>query len=225
VKEGELKVEMRIRQKATVANYKYDPYGRLLSSSGTLANANLYRFSSKLWCANANLYYYGYRFYRPDSQRWLNQDPLGDIGFSIRPSIPYQFDPEKVEQIEGSNLYAGFRNSPIANNDAYGLACGSGWSEIFPDKGWFGVFDFTGACQDHDDCYGDCQRSKSSCDDAFYEDMRAECRRTSWIWKMDCYSSAKTYYEAVKRRGQGPYDRAQQACQCPRHTPPTTPRP
>ena len=65
---------------ATVATYKYDPYGNSFTASGSLASANLYRFSSKLWCANAGFYYYGYRFNDPSLQRWLNRDPIGEAG-------------------------------------------------------------------------------------------------------------------------------------------------
>ena len=64
-----------------VASYRYDPFGNTISSSGTLASANVYRFSSKERHANSGMYYYGYRFYDPNLQRWLNRDPLGDIGF------------------------------------------------------------------------------------------------------------------------------------------------
>ena len=32
---------------SVVASYRYDPFGNTLSSSGSLAAANLYRFSSK----------------------------------------------------------------------------------------------------------------------------------------------------------------------------------
>jgi len=62
-----------------VARYQYDPYGNLLGMSGPMAEANTYRFSSKEWCANAGLYYYGFRYYEPKLQRWLNQDPLGEF--------------------------------------------------------------------------------------------------------------------------------------------------
>jgi RHS repeat-associated protein len=86
---------------ATVATYKYDPYGNSFTASGALASANLYRFSSKLWCANAGLYYYGYRFYDPLLQRWLNQDPIEEEG--------------------GLNLYSFAQNNPISQMDAYGL--------------------------------------------------------------------------------------------------------
>jgi RHS repeat-associated protein len=94
---------------ATVATYKYDPYGNSFTASGSLASANLYRFSSKLWCGNAGLYYYGYRFYDPSLQRWLNRDPIGERG--------------------GLNLYAFTKNRPTTHLDAFGM------QPIPPDMG------------------------------------------------------------------------------------------
>src|SRR5437016_4421629 len=51
---------------ALAASYRYDPFGRTMSSSGTLASANVYRFSSKERylppATGIELYYYGYRF-------------------------------------------------------------------------------------------------------------------------------------------------------------------
>jgi RHS repeat-associated protein len=64
-----------------VASYRYDPYGNTLAQSGALANANTYRFSSKELHAGSGLYYYGYRFYDPSLQRWINRDPIGEPGF------------------------------------------------------------------------------------------------------------------------------------------------
>jgi RHS repeat-associated protein len=60
------------------AKYLYDPFGNTLAMYGTLATANTYRFSSKEWNGNSGLYYYLYRFYDPNLQRWLNRDPLAD---------------------------------------------------------------------------------------------------------------------------------------------------
>jgi len=37
-----------------------------------MATANVYRFSSKEVHPNSGLYYYGFRFYDPTLQRWLN---------------------------------------------------------------------------------------------------------------------------------------------------------
>ena len=63
----------------------YDALGRLLQSSGTPAGANRMRFSGKPWMApgvdaSAGLYDYGYRFYDPNTQRWVNRDPIGRTG-------------------------------------------------------------------------------------------------------------------------------------------------
>ena len=63
-----------------VASYRYDPYGSLISSSGSLASANTYRFSSKEFIPCAGLYYYLYRFYDPGLQRWVNRNPIGEKG-------------------------------------------------------------------------------------------------------------------------------------------------
>ena len=76
------------------ASYIYDPYGRYLSGTGTLLTSNVMRFSSKPWVsflsssATSGLYYYGYRFYDPYLQRWMNRDPITDIAF--RASDPHR---------------------------------------------------------------------------------------------------------------------------------------
>ena len=81
------------------ASYRYDPYGNTTASSGTLAGANVYRFSSKELVANVG-YYYGYRFYDPNLQRWLNRDPLGDISVNYLPSINPQSKRNGTGEIE-----------------------------------------------------------------------------------------------------------------------------
>lgn len=63
-----------------VATYDYDPYGNLVSSSGTLADDNPYRFSTKYADEETGLVYYGFRFYSPSLGRWLNRDPIGEVG-------------------------------------------------------------------------------------------------------------------------------------------------
>jgi RHS repeat-associated protein len=84
-----------------VARYSYDPYGNVLGQEGPLASANTYRFSSKEFHKTSGLYYYGYRFYHPNLQRWLNADPIGEQG--------------------GINLYGFVGNSPLNALDLYGL--------------------------------------------------------------------------------------------------------
>jgi RHS repeat-associated protein len=65
------------------AYYRYDPFGRTLASGGSLQTANVMRFSSKPVMGSSELYYYGYRFYDPSSQRWLNRDPIQEEGSNL----------------------------------------------------------------------------------------------------------------------------------------------
>ena len=115
-----------------VAKYLYDPFGNSLSLSGPLASANTYRFSSKEWNDNAGLYYYLFRFYDPNLQKWPNRDPLGDIGSLVNLSAQFNRFLESsinmgmaegpFEARGGINLYDYVGNNPINNIDLYGLA-------------------------------------------------------------------------------------------------------
>ena len=67
-------------QQVVMARYAYDPFGNQIMAAGPVSGLNLYRFSSKEWHPNSRLYYYGYRFYEPNLQRWINQDPIGEVG-------------------------------------------------------------------------------------------------------------------------------------------------
>ena len=61
----------------------------------------MYRFSTKEIHANSGLYYYGYRWYAPNLQRWINRDPIEEKG--------------------GLNLYSFVGNSPVVWSDAFGM--------------------------------------------------------------------------------------------------------
>ena len=65
---------------AVVAHYDYDPFGTTLTASGTAANANPFRFSTKYTDDDTTLLYYGYRFYSPYLGRWLTRDPIEEEG-------------------------------------------------------------------------------------------------------------------------------------------------
>jgi RHS repeat-associated protein len=87
---------------AVSAGYRYNPYGQVIGlSGGSMTNQNVYRFSSKDQMPNSGLYYYGYRFYDPNLQRWLNRDPLGKDG--------------------GVNLFSFVGNDSANNIDRLGL--------------------------------------------------------------------------------------------------------
>jgi RHS repeat-associated protein len=98
------------------AKYLYDAFGTTLAEYGPLADANAYHFSSKEWNANSGLYYYLYRFYDPGLQRWLNRDPLDELG--------------------AINLYSYVENDSINLIDAYGLSPSWGNGDSFKGDPW-----------------------------------------------------------------------------------------
>jgi RHS repeat-associated protein len=70
-------------------------------STGTVATQMPFRFSTKYHDTETGLLYYGYRYYDPNTGRWLNRDPLGERG--------------------GVNLYGFVKNSPTNAVDRLGL--------------------------------------------------------------------------------------------------------
>ncbi|HEX3718197.1 MAG TPA: RHS repeat-associated core domain-containing protein [Verrucomicrobiae bacterium] len=112
-----------------VAKYLYDAFGNMISKSGLLADANLYRFSSKEWHANSGLAYYLYRYYDPNLQRWLNRDPLSDSA-----SIAYSASNEGTMirafrtkgnigpwELHAPNIYSFVGDAPTVAFDSFGL--------------------------------------------------------------------------------------------------------
>jgi RHS repeat-associated protein len=84
-----------------VAKAEYEPYGNFLSLSGPKAYVNPFWFSSKPIHWQSGKYDFLYRWYVPDLDRWLNQDPIQEEG--------------------GINLYDYAGNDPIDWVDPYGL--------------------------------------------------------------------------------------------------------
>jgi RHS repeat-associated protein len=85
----------------TLAHYQYDPFGNVLAMSGSLAEANLYRFSSKEIHNQSTLVYYLYRYYHPGFQRWTTRDPSLESG--------------------SCNIYQFVNNRPVNYVDPLGL--------------------------------------------------------------------------------------------------------
>jgi RHS repeat-associated protein len=145
-------------------SYKYDPFGRTISASGPYADFNLMRFSSKLLDRAFGIYYFGYRWYDPATQRWLSRDPLGEEGFeTARGNSRRRGDFDEIESdepsmpeiSEGMNLYWFVKNRPTMEIDPLGLFAGfgygnyCGWSRRGPGDPIDAV---DAACQKHDNC-------------------------------------------------------------------------
>ena len=83
-----------------VAQYIYDPYGNVVESCGSLADAFSFGFSTKYHDRETGMVGYQRRFYRPDLGRWLNRDPITEQG--------------------GENIYVFCLNKPIVVFDTDG---------------------------------------------------------------------------------------------------------
>ena len=57
-----------------VAEYAYDAFGNTIYEDGDMADFFPHRFSTKYYDAEADLYYYGYRYYSPSLGRWISRD-------------------------------------------------------------------------------------------------------------------------------------------------------
>ncbi len=84
-----------------VANYEYGPFGEVIRSTGPMATANPFRFSTKYQDDESDLLYYGYRFYKASTGTWGNRDLLGEKG--------------------GINLYTFAKDQPVNLVDHLGL--------------------------------------------------------------------------------------------------------
>jgi RHS repeat-associated protein len=105
-----------------VAKYLYDAFGNIISKSGLLADANLYRFSSKETHSNSGLIYYLYRYYDPNTQRWPTRDPLGELGFETARNIfHFHFRHHYLEGIAESDPYTFVGNRAPNAIDSFGL--------------------------------------------------------------------------------------------------------
>jgi RHS repeat-associated protein len=110
---------------AVVAKYLYDAFGNVLSASGLLANANRYQFSSKEKDLNSGLVYYLYRFYDPNFQRWINRDPLGELGFILLRTLNsygLQASTKVVALTQSPDPYVYLFNAPLDHIDPHGLS-------------------------------------------------------------------------------------------------------
>jgi RHS repeat-associated protein len=128
----------------------------MLAMWGSLAAANVYRFSSKEWNGNSGLYYYLYRFYDPNLQRWVNRDPISELGFQasknskmVSKILNHKSDKialiakrmtDRSNQLISNgniNLYEFVDNEPISQIDLFGLI-GLGESGPFSGDQGFG---------------------------------------------------------------------------------------
>ncbi len=59
---------------------EYGPFGEVIHATGPMAKASPFWISTKYQDDETDLLYYGYRYYNASMGRWLNRDPLHEVG-------------------------------------------------------------------------------------------------------------------------------------------------
>ncbi len=109
--------------RSVVASYTYDPWGKIISSSGTLADINPLRYRGYYYDSETGFYYLQSRYYDPEIGRFINVDSYASTD---------------IVGLLSTNMFSYCENDPINRSDhsghaGYGLM--SGWDPIkFHDK-------------------------------------------------------------------------------------------
>jgi RHS repeat-associated protein len=98
---------------AIKAHYEYDPFGKIDIQTGSAAEDNHFRFSTKYFDQETGLIAYIFRYYDPEMGRWLNRDPFEEPG-----SVLLRKETEKKKT--DLNLYIFVENNPLLKIDHFG---------------------------------------------------------------------------------------------------------
>jgi len=94
-----------------VVDYTYDAWGKLLTTSGTLASTvgaiNPFRYRGYYYDTDTSMYYLQSRYYNPEIDRFINADDTSILQMT-------------QGQLLGGNLFAYCGNNPINNSDLTG---------------------------------------------------------------------------------------------------------
>lgn len=85
----------------SVASYCYDAWGKILSSSGDLAELNPLRYRGYVYDQETGFYYVESRYYDPAIGRFINADSTPSTG----------------QDVSGTNMYAYCGNNPVSRVD------------------------------------------------------------------------------------------------------------
>ena len=88
-----------------MGSYTYDPWGKIVSVSGTIAEINPIRYRGYYYDSETGLYYLNSRYYDPDTCRFINADGvIAGVGGDIK----------------GYNLFTYCFNNPVNMDDGNG---------------------------------------------------------------------------------------------------------
>ena len=91
--------------RSTVASYAYDPWGNIISSSGTLAEVNPLRYRGYYYDSETGFYYLQSRYYDPELGRFINADSYASTD---------------ATGLLSANMFAYCENDPVNKSDPSG---------------------------------------------------------------------------------------------------------
>ena len=90
----------------SVATYKYDAWGNVISATGTMASVNPFRYRGYYYDTETGFYYVSSRYYDPAIGRFINADDISYLGAD--------------DELTGYNLYSYCGNNPVMYADPEG---------------------------------------------------------------------------------------------------------
>jgi len=99
---------------SAIAYRVFDAFGNTVAKGGDMVDVFHFCFSTKYLDHDTDLYYYGFRYYSPMLQRWINRDP--------------------IEEEDGNNLYYHVRNNTINKYDLLGMMAMPMEDPTLPEK-------------------------------------------------------------------------------------------
>ena len=91
--------------RSVVASYTYDPWGKIISSSGTLADINPLRYRGYYYDSETGFYYLQSRYYDPATGRFINADSYASTD---------------ATGLLSTNMFAYCENDPVNKSDPTG---------------------------------------------------------------------------------------------------------
>ena len=91
--------------RSVVASYTYDPWGKIISSSGTLADVNPLRYRGYYYDAETGFYYLQSRYYDPEIGRFIDADSYASTD---------------ATGLLSTNMFAYCENNPVMRVDPTG---------------------------------------------------------------------------------------------------------
>ena len=105
--------------RSVVASYTYDPWGKIISSSGTLADINPLRYRGYYYDSETGFYYLQSRYYDPEIGRFINADSYASTD---------------ATGLLSTNMFAYCENDPVNGSDPNGewihIAIGSAMGAV-----------------------------------------------------------------------------------------------